>query len=194
MDKEEKMTEKQVVETLEALNKALDLNFEMTGKPFDFEKFRTGAYTPSSQQQLMKSININAVAPDKKDIEESLKAPASNEDKLVSYNQSFYFSSLMYKRNHEYLATLPSFDLEFSCINAEASDYTKPSYKKDYKAIKSFLNKFNYREQFKMITWNMLMNETYFGMFRKLGDRYIIQDWPWKYAEISGKSVAAPDL
>lgn len=194
MEKEEKMTEEQVIETLEAFSKALDLNFERTGKPFDFQSFstnfddyRTGAYTPSSQQQLMKHININTVAPDKRNIEEALKDPAANEDKLVSYNQSFYFSSLMYKRNHEYLATLPAFDLEFSCINAEQADYTKPSYKKDYKAIKNFLNKFNYREQFKMITWNMLMNETYFGMFRKLGDRYVIQDWPWKYAEISGK-------
>ncbi len=101
MEKEEKMTEEQVIETLEAFSKALDLNFERTGKPFDFQSFstnfddyRTGAYTPSSQQQLMKHININTVAPDKRNIEEALKDPAANEDNLVSYNQSFYFESI----------------------------------------------------------------------------------------------------
>ena len=73
----------QVIETLEAFSKALDLNFERTGKPFDFQSFstnfddyRTGAYTPSSQQQLMKHININTVAPDKRNIEEALKRGA----------------------------------------------------------------------------------------------------------------------
>lgn len=192
MDDKKELTKEEVIETLEAYSKALDLNFELTGKPFDFEAFsrgidRTGAYTPSTQHDLMRHININTVAPEKRSIEEALKNPAANEDKLVSYNQSFYFSSLMYKRNHEYLATLPAFDLELSCVNAKPEDYNKASYKKDYEAIKNFLNKFNYREQFKMITWNMLMNETYYGMFRKLGTKYIIQDFPWKYADISGK-------
>ena len=41
MEKEEKMTEEQVIETLEAFSKALDLNFERTGKPFDFQSFST---------------------------------------------------------------------------------------------------------------------------------------------------------
>lgn len=189
---ENKMTEEEVLETIKAYEKALDINFERTGKAFDIKDFasgyQTGAYTPMSQNELMKHININTVSPEKSDIENSLKNPASNEDSLVSYNQSFYFSSLMYKRNHEYLATLPSFDLELSCINIDSpKDYQDKKYQKDYKAIKNFLDRFNYREQFKMITWNLLMSETYYGIFRKLGDKYIIQDWPWKYANISGK-------
>lgn len=189
---ENKLSEEEVIQTLEILRDALDINFEKTGKPFDFEEFsqgmyRGGSYTPATQQYLMKHININSVAPKKEEVEEALNKPSENEDKLVSFNQSFYFSSLMYKRNHEYLATLPSFDLEISCINAKPEDYIKSSYKKDYDAIKNFLNRFNYREQFRNATWNMLMNETYYGVFRKLGDRYVIQDLPWKYAEISGK-------
>lgn len=188
MINENKMTEEEVVETLRALDEGLKV-FEAKG--FNIQEFsngyKQGAYTPMVQNDLMKNVNISTMIPDKSGIESALSNPAYNEDKLISYGQSYYFSSLMYKRNHEYLATLPAFELEFTCTNATMSDYSSEKYKKDKLKIAEFLDKFNYKESFKNITWNMLMNETYFGMFRKFDNKYIIQDFPWKYANISGK-------
>ena len=191
------LTKEDVVEVLTALKKAFDIvesNDELKNEinnNLNFESYvngmRTGAFTPAAQNELMKSININTQVPDSAEIEKALNAPAANEDKLISYSQSYYFSSLMYKRNLEYLAKLPAFDLEFNCINAEEDDYNKPSYKKDYKIIADFLDKFDYRKQFKEITWNMLLNETYFGMFREFDTQSLFQTWPLSYAKISGK-------
>lgn len=182
MEKEKKvlLTENEVVETLEALNKAFSIQDFATG-------YRQGAYTPYMQNDLMKNLNISTQDPNKENVESALKNPSDNEDKLVGYNQSYYFSSLMYKRNHEYLANLPSFDLEFTCINADSKDYASAAYKKDYKVVKDFLDKFDYRTEFKNVLWNLLMSETYFCMFREFETKSTLQDFPWKYAMVTGR-------
>ena len=89
-----------------------------------------GAYTPYTQNELMKRMNISTNGtPKGQEIEEALSNPLDKEDNLINYSQSFYFSSFMYKRNQEYLANLPAFDLELSCINAEPEDYKSKKYK-----------------------------------------------------------------
>lgn len=192
--KETNLTEKQVIEVLQAYEKALDIRDEqMESGTFDVVGFSkgmaaAGAFTPYTQNEIMKRMNIATnSAPDGKKIDEALSNPIENEGKLVNFGQSYYFSSLMYKRNQEYLANLPAFDLEISCKNAKAEDYKTDQYKRDYDKIKKFLNAFNYREQFKNITWNIVMNETYYGMFRELGDKSVIQEFPSQYAMITGK-------
>lgn len=175
-----KLTEKEVLETLEAAQKAFDL--------LDFSQgFKDGVYTPITQNTLMKNLNISSRVPEKSDIENALKDPSNNEDSLVSYGQSYYFSSLMYKRNIEYIANLAAFDLEMTCINASPEDYKTTKYKNDYKAVANFLDKFDYRAQFKEILWNLLMEETYYGIFREFDTKSVIQQWPWKYAKITGR-------
>ena len=176
----EKLTEEEVVETLEALQNAFNV--------VDFAKgYQTGVFSPMLQNELMKNLNISSRTPDKNDIENALKDPANNEKSLISYSQSYYFSSLMYKRNIEYIANLPAFDLEMTCINATPADYKTTRYKNDYKAVAEFFDKFDYRAQFREILWNLLMEETYFGIFRKFESKNLFQQWPWKYAQITGK-------
>lgn len=175
-----KLSEQEVVETLQALQNAFDI--------VDFAKgYQEGAYSPLIQNDLMKKLNINARAPEKDDIENALKDPTNNEKNLVNYGQSYYFSSFMYKRNIEYLANLPAFDLEMSCINATKDDYKSKQYERDYAKVKEFFNKFDYRAQFKEIMWNLLMEETYYGIFREFDTKSIIQQFPWDYATITGK-------
>ena len=179
-EKETLLTEEEVVETLEAVQKAFSIE--------EFAKgYRSGAYTPYTQNELMKNLNINSREPDKENIETALKAPSENEDALIAFNQGYYFSSLMYKRNHEYLANLPSFDLELTCINAKPEDYKTTKYKNDYEEVKKFLDKFDYRTEFKNVLWNLLMSETYFCMFRDFDTKSTLQDFPYKYALITGK-------
>lgn len=191
---ETNLTEKQVIEVLQAYDKALNIrDNQIANGVFDVTAFSkgmadAGAFTPYTQNEIMKRINIATnSAPDGKKIDEALSNPIDNEGNLVNYGQSYYFSSLMYKRNQEYLANLPAFDLEMSCINAKPEDYKTNKYKNDYEEIKKFINSFNYREQFKNIAWNIVMNETYYAMFRELGDKSVIQEFPAKYSMITGK-------
>lgn len=176
----QKLTEEEVVETLEAVQTAFDI--------LEFAKgYNDGVFSPMTQNTLMKNLNISSIVPDRAGIEEALKDPANHEQQLISYSQSYYFSSLMYKRNVEYIANLPAFDLEMTCINATAEDYKTNKYKNDYKAIASFLDKFDYRAQFKEVLWNLLMEETYYGMFRQFDTKSVLQQWPNQYAKITGK-------
>ncbi len=199
MDNEKKennvqpLSKEDVVDTLEVLDKVFEIVEKQKGNPlFDFEKFAKAydgrSFTPWAQNELMKSLNISVATPDKDNIAKALANPGANEEKLIEYNQSFYFSSLMYKRNQEYLATLPAFDLEMTCINIETEkDYQSAAYKKDYKAIANFLDKFDYRKEFKKVLWNLLMSESYFCMYREFDTKSLLQIWPWKYAKISGQ-------
>ena len=174
------LSENEVVETLEAVKKAFDL--------MDFSKgYNDGVYSPMTQNTLMKNLNISSIVPDRTGIEDALKDPSNNETSLVSYGQSYYFSSLMYKRNLEYIANLPAFDLEMTCINATPSDYKTNKYQKDYEAVAKFFDKFDYRAQFKEVLWNLLMEETYYGIFRQFQSKSVLQQWPWKYARVTGK-------
>ena len=94
------LSKEEVVETLEAVQKAFDV-LEFT-KGYD-----AGVYSPMTQNDLMKRLNISATVPDKKGIEDALKDPMNNESSLVSYSQSYYFSSLMYKRNDKIPMIMP---------------------------------------------------------------------------------------
>lgn len=192
--KKAKLTEKQVTEVLQALDYALDIrDAQMLNGTFDIQAFskgmtEAGAFTPYTQNEIMKRLNIATNrTPNGEDIEKALSSPIENEGNIVNYGQSYYFSSLMYKRNQEYLANLPAFDLEISCMNAKPEDYNTNKYKNDYEEIKKFINAFNYREQFKNVTWNIVMNETCYAMFRELGDKSVIQEFPAQYAMITGK-------
>ena len=194
MSNNTELTEKQVTEVLQALDNALNIRDEqIINGTFDIEKFskgmaEAGVFTPYTQNEIMKRLNIATnKTPNGNEIEKALSNPIENEGNIVNYGQSYYFSSLMYKRNQEYLANLPAFDLEISCKNAKAEDYKTSKYKNDYEEIKKFINAFNYREQFKNIAWNIVMNETYYAMFRELGDKSVIQEFPSQYAMITGK-------
>ena len=82
------LSENEVVETLEAVKKAFDL--------MDFSKgYNDGVYSPMTQNTLMKNLNISSIVPDRTGIEDALKDPSNNETSLVSYSQSYYFSSLL---------------------------------------------------------------------------------------------------
>lgn len=182
---EVKMSEEEVVETLDALKNAFDVLEFSNGVKSAISQ--SGVYNTITQNNLMKSLNIETRTPDFKGIEDALSNPIENENRLISYGQSYYFSSLMYKRNVEYLVSLPSFDLELTCINATKKDYESKAYKKDYKIVCDFFDKFDYRSEFRNVLWNMLMEETYFGIFREFENKSTLQQWAWKYAKITGR-------
>ena len=107
--KKTKLTEKQVTEVLEALDYALDIrDAQMLNGTFDVAAFskgmtEAGAFTPYTQNEIMKRLNIATnKTPNGEDIEKALSSPIENEGNIVNYGQSYYFSSLMYKRNQEY--------------------------------------------------------------------------------------------
>lgn len=192
-----KLTEQEVVETLEAMQKAfemLDNDKELAEQVnFEFEKFADSmytsrAFTPWTQIDLMKNQNINVQVPaNEQQITEALAKPTENENRLIGFNQGYYFSSFMYKRNLEYMSNLPAFDLEMYCCNANKEDYKSKQYKKDWAAIKEFFRKFDYRTEFRKALWSTLQEETYYCFLREFDNKILLEPWPFKYAQITGR-------
>lgn len=192
-----KLTEQEVTETLEAVQRAyeiLEADPDLAAKVnFEFEKFADSMYTarafsPWTQIDLVKNQNISVKTPaSESEISEALAKPTANENKLIGFNQGFYFSSFMYKRNIEYMANLPAFDLEMYCYNANKEDYKTKQYKKDWAAIKEFIRKFDYRNEFRKALWATLQEETYYCFVREFENKITLETWPFKYAQITGR-------
>lgn len=187
----ESLTEKEVKEVLnfagDIINNVQNFNFEEFSAGY---KSSMGVYTPDTQNNLMKNINLNPLVADVKTILEDLQNAKNNEDKIISYCQNEYLTNMIYKRNLSYIKDLPAFDLSIQCKNAESlSDYDSEEYKKDLSEVKDFLNKFDYRNEFKRALFNMLNSETYYCMLRKdmNNDRYTLQEFPYKYAKITAR-------
>lgn len=187
------LTSGEVNEVLEKYNELLG-EVEQTAN-FDYASFEKGyrasygAYNPSIQNQLMKSMNLNPLVANAQEIERALDAPKDNEDNLIGYSQREYIRSMVYKRNFDYMVNLPTFNLSIQCKNANSQDYTSAAYKKDFKAVEEFMNKFDYREEFRKALFNMFNSETYYCLFRTdmSPDKYVLQDFPYKYSKITAR-------
>jgi hypothetical protein len=141
-------------------------------------------YTPEITNQILQNINLNPITPDRTKIDSALADPKSNETNLIGYNQSFYLSSMIFKRNADYIANLPAFNLSIQCTSPE---YDNSDFKKDLEKIKDFLNSFDYRAEFSKVLFHMLQQEFYPCIFRNdLGDKFTLQDFPYLYTKITG--------
>jgi len=195
---EEKITAEQVNELIEIAikgNKMIEdglMEFDSQAFAKSYARGYGTAISPMMQNQMMKDISLNPLKSTSESIEKALANAKENEDFLISTGQHFYLSNLLYKRAVDNLKNLNAWNLAIRCVNAkDKEDYKLPAFKKDYKIVKTFLAKFNYREQFNKITFLLLNNETYYGIFRKdmSEDDFIFQDMPYKYCKTTARST-----
>jgi len=146
--------------------------------------------TPQMVNQNMKNINLNPRTSTYENIATALESPKTNEDLIISYCQDQYMTSTLFKRNFDYFAKLLAFNLSIQCINAEdEKDYESKAYKKDFRIVETFLNKFDYRSEFQKAVFNMLNSDLYPAMFRTdmNDDKWVLQDFPYSNALITGR-------
>ncbi len=194
-NKQYKLTEQEVLNIIKKANESFEVLKEYDSdipKTMDFATYSwnlaMGAFNPMTTNTTLKSLNVHTLVPTKEKIDEALKDPSNNEGTLTSYGFYYYFSNLTYKRNVEILKALPSFDLSIRCINLEnPEDIKSQEYKEDNKIVREFLRKFDYRTEFKIVLWNLIMSETYFTMFRKFDNKYKLQTFPNRYALLTGE-------
>jgi hypothetical protein len=142
----------------------------------------TRAYTPDLVNKNLQDINLNPITPDRTKIDAALAKPKENETALVGYNQSLYLTSMVYKRNADYISNLPAFNLAIQCINAKPDDYASTGFKRDWEKANDFFNRFDYRDEFHKALFNMIHQEFYPCLFRTdTNDKYILQDFPYLY-------------
>ena len=126
------------------------------------------AFTPWMSNQLLQDLNTNPRIPSMDTIKEALSSYKENAKDLQGYVEFMSNYDMIFKRTLWSYANTLAFDLQVVCTNAYTKeDYESEQYKKDKRKVYSFLDKFNYKDEFKKITLQLLMNEVYFVWFRK---------------------------
>jgi hypothetical protein len=121
---------------------------------FDMREFAKGyaqgygAYTPDMTNTAMKNINLNPLTATVDKINSALESAKNNESNLIAYGQDMYLKNMLYKRNFDYINSLPAWNLSITCPGITASECKSKEYTKDYKKIRDFFAKFNYRAEF----------------------------------------------
>jgi len=144
-------------------------------------------YTPDLVNASMRDINLNPIAGTQDSIEKALANPKENEKELRGLSEYFEMIDMLYKRQIQFLGNMLSWDLTYTCTNADKKDYNTPAYKKDEKILEDFLQKFNYKKEFKSILRQLIRRETMYCVFREDGDKYLLQELNTDYCKITGR-------
>jgi len=145
-----------------------------------------GYLTPDLISSRMRDITLNPMAATEDSLNAALASPKDSEQQLRQFSQDFELRSMVYKRLISYLANMLSFDVTYTS-DAEPNDYKTPKYKKDLKAIETFLDRFDYKRELAIVVREMLRNDAYFGCIREVGDKIILQELPADYCKITGR-------
>lgn len=148
------------------------------------------AITPMLLNQRMQDINLNPVKAEEDSLTSALLDPKSNEEQLQNFSQSFELQSQSYKRILGYLSNMPLWNFDITCINYEKGDANTSKFKKDYKLVQSFFDRFDIKKEFGLAFREMLRNETFFCSPRfDIEDKPILQELPSSnnYSKITGR-------
>lgn len=170
-------------------NKEELLTQEQIWDVIEFARYLNGYnsfITPDSINSRMKQINLNPIAATEALLTSAMTDPKNHEAELQAFSQSFELVSMVYKRLISYSANMLAFDITYTS-NAKADEYKLPKYKKDLDVVESFLDKFEFRNEFRAAVRGMLRSDAYFAAFYDLGSKYILQELPSDYCKITGR-------
>ena len=146
-----------------------------------------GIFTPNLVNSRLKDINMNPLTATSTSVEDALADPKNNEVSLRGYSEYFSDTNMIYKRILSYLGNMLSFDYTFVCTNAEEKDYQSKAFKKEEKVLIDFLDKFDVKKELKKVMRQLVKQEVFYSFFRDDGNKYILQELPADYCEITGR-------
>jgi hypothetical protein len=145
-------------------------------------------WTPDLTNSRFKDVTLQPVAATLDKINTALADPKQNEEVLTSYSQWLELNSIMYRRVLLYYSGLLSFDWNYVCTNIkDEKEYRSKKYKADLEIVKDFFDKFNVKDSFSTALKEMLRNETFFGVLRDEGEKYVIQELQRTYCKLTGR-------
>lgn len=144
---------------------------------------------PMLVNQRMQDITLNPVVAEQSQLDSAMKDPKNSETILSGVSEHFEIASQPYKRLIAYLGNMLSFDFTLTPLNAEKADYGTFRYKEDRRAVDDFLDKFDYKREFRIAVMEMLRNDTFFCSHRFDSDKYVLQELPASptYTKITGR-------
>ncbi len=147
-----------------------------------------GVFTPQTLNSNLVELNNNQKMPTLEAMQKALLTVRDSGETIRKYAQAIENTDMIYRRTINYYANMLSFDLSVTCKNAENGvAYRSKEYKKDLKIIHDFLDKFDYKAEFKKVAYQILRNEIFYTWFRNdtKGD-YALQILPQDRCLLTG--------
>lgn len=151
-----------------------------------------GYWSPWLSNSLLQGLNNNPKAPSSSGVREALSDYKNKAKELQGYMEyAKYFDMLFARTVMSYVNAL-SFDLQVVCSNAYTKeDYKSKEYIEDKRRIDSFIEKFNYKDEFRKVVSQLMLNEVYYVWFRKTkwgnkGMKYALQVLPQDRCMLTG--------
>lgn len=156
---------------------------------WSIEKY--GIYTPWMQNTNLNNLNNSASIPTSDAIQKALSDYKNNAENLQNYMQFMQHFDMLFARTIKSYVNMLSFDLIPICTNAKKNDYKSEKYIADKKRVYDFLDKFDYKAEFRKVLEQVLINEVYFTWFRKSkygnkGMKYALQIMPQNNCILTG--------
>lgn len=151
-----------------------------------------GYWSPFLSNQYLQGLNNNAKIPTSQGVRKALMDYRNNADNLQSYMEFAKFFDMLFSRTLQSYVNALSFDLQIVCTNAyTADDYKSKEYVEDKKRVNDFLNKFNYKNEFRKVVQQLMLHEVYYTWFRKVkwnnkGMKYALQMLPQERCLLTG--------
>ena len=147
----------------------------------------SNVYTPYLVNERLKDKTLNPQKPNEFELEKMLSNPKNNEANFRGISEFFEMTDMLYKRQLNYYGNMLSFDLTRKCINIKKdSEYNSAAYKKDRAIVDDFLDKFDYKYEFKKAVRQMIRQDAYFVALRDEGERFTLQELPIDFCTITG--------
>lgn len=146
-----------------------------------------GAISPDLLSAKMRELSYTPVEASEDTLNQALKNPRESEQQLRSFIENFELVSQPMRRLISYLSSILSFDFTYTCLNADPDDYTKSSFKKDFKQFSDFIDRFDYKHHFRNAVKQMIRNELYVCSVRDDGERIVLQELPINRVKITAK-------
>lgn len=122
---------------------------------------------PYSQYQNLVNINNNPAKPTYKKLAQALESAPYDYKALSSYSEFMEIWDSIYAKTLRYFIGLLAFDLSYQCTNIKnSSEYKSKEYQDDIKRVNKFLDKFDYKSEFRKVVKEIMRKETSYVWFR----------------------------
>lgn len=149
------------------LNKEqVDAVVEFSQALYSYGKY--GYWSPFLSNQYLQNLNDGGKAPTSQSIRKALQSYKDGAKDIHGYMEFMQTFDMIFARTVKSYVNALSFDLQVIPTNAYIkADYDSKEYQEDKQRVYNFLNKFDYKNEFRKVVEQLILHEVYFVWFRK---------------------------
>lgn len=126
-----------------------------------------GWYNPFTQNEnLIRLNNLPTNTPTLDEVQKELATARFDTTTLQGYSEFLQTFDRIYGKTLDYFEGILAFDLRITCINANGKDYNSKAYKDDLKRVYKFLDKFDYKSEFRGVVRQILKTGVSYNWLR----------------------------